>query len=82
MLKTKLMVRDSSLHCLTGSGKYPYGVYCKSAGVYSIYCKYCYHWAYKRFTKIFGSLTAAVDFKCQRCLGMAPLLDKRSLKCK
>ena len=72
MLKAKQLVCGRGLSSFTDSGKYPCGVYCKSVGVNSVYCWCYHHWVNKRCKKLSVGLTAAVDFKCQCCLDMAP----------
>ena len=79
MLKTEQVAEV--LNRLTNSGTYPCVVCCKSVGINSIHCGYRHNWVHKRCTKVSGSLTAGVNFKCQRCLGMAPFYDKRLSRC-
>ena len=67
------------LNTIKESGNYPCGVCLKGVGVNSIYCSNCKHWIHKRCSKVSGPIKSNVNFKCQRCQGLAPAIDKRDM---
>ena len=77
--KTKVLVSGRGLNTIKESGNYPCGVCLKGVGVNSIYCSNCKHWIHKRCSKVSGPIKSNVNFKCQRCQGLAPAIDKRDM---
>ena len=69
--KTKVLISGRGLNTIKESGNYPCGVCLKGVGVNSIYCSNCKHWIHKRCSKVSGPVKSNVNFKCQRCQGLA-----------
>ena len=74
--KTKVLISGRGMNTIKESGNYPCGVCLKGVGVNSIYCSNCKHWIHKRCSKVSGPIKSNVNFKCQRCQGLAPAIDK------
>ena len=77
--KTKVLISGWGLNTIKESGNYPCGVCLKGVGVNSIYCSNCKHWIHKPCSKVNGPIKSNVNFKCQRCQGLAPAIDKRDM---
>ena len=76
MPKTKIMCCGRDLNTLKDSGRFPCR---KGVGSNAIYCNGCDHWIHKKCSLIKGRLYDDLYFRCQRCLGTAPAIDKRTL---
>ena len=77
MPKTKIMACGRNLNTLKDSGKFPCGVCCKGVGSNSIYYNGYKHWTHKKCSMVKNRLHPDPDFRCQRCLGTAPPIEKR-----
>ena len=77
--KTKVLISGRGLNTIKELGNYSCGVCPIGIGVNSIYCSNCKHWIHKRCSKVSGPIKFNANFKCQRCQGLAPAIDKRDM---
>ena len=81
--KTKIMVSGGKdrVEKKYQTAKWPCVKCCKGVGANSIQCNICNGWLHARCSKVKGRLTAAINYKCEKCLSASKYDGEDIPKC-